>query len=120
MTTAYVTWSTVKRLLLGEKSKIEPECADAIRAVIPDDSARQAEVGFPLAANLLDIYRYRYQSIEEFRVSRHGWPGFFSALEATTGRVGLLMVRCSGWRFIVLTDENLDAALACLYRPPSS
>src|SRR6266550_1384408 len=82
MTTAYVTWSTVKRLLLGEKSKIEPECADAIRAVIPDDSARQAEVGFPLAANLLDIYRYRYQSIEEFRVSRHGWPGFFSALEA--------------------------------------
>ena len=119
MTTAYVAWSTVKRLMLQEGSQIEPECAEAVRAVIPDGSAQQAEAGFPLAANLLDIYRYRHQSIEAFRVSRHGWPGFFLALESAAGRVGLLTIRCSDWRFIVLTDENLNAALACLYRPPS-
>jgi hypothetical protein len=114
MTTAYVTWSAVKRLMLQEGSQVEPECAEAVRAVIPDGSARQAEVGFPLAASLLDIYRYRYQSIEAFKVSRHGWPGFFLALETATGRVGLLAIRCSDWRFIVLTDENLHAALpAC-------
>ena len=57
MTTTYVAWSTVKRLMLREGSQIEPECAEAVRAVIPDGSAQQAEVGFPLAANLLDIYR---------------------------------------------------------------
>jgi hypothetical protein len=119
MTTAYVTWSTVKRLMLKEGSQVEPECAEAARAVIPDGSAQQVEVGFPLAADLLDIYRYRYQSIEAFRVNRHGWPGFFLALETAAGRVGLLAIRCSGWRFIVVTDENLHAALACLYRPPS-
>jgi hypothetical protein len=76
MTTAYVTWSTVKRLVLEEGSQVEPQCAEAGRAVFPDGSTQEAEVGFPLAANLLDIYRYRYQSIEEFRGSRHGWPGF--------------------------------------------
>jgi hypothetical protein len=78
-----------------------------------------AEVGFPLAANLLDIYRYRYQSIEAFRVRRNGWSGFFSALKAATGRVGLLAIRYSGWRFTILLNENLDAALACLCRQPS-
>lgn len=119
MTAAYVAWSAVKHLMLQEGSPVEPECAEAVRAVIPDGSAQQAAVGFPLAADLLDIYRYRYQSIEAFRVNKHGWPRFFLALETATGRVGLLTIRCSDWRFIVLTDENLDAALACLYRPPS-
>jgi hypothetical protein len=81
MTTAHVTWSTVKRLMLQQGPQIEPECAEAVKAVIPDGSARHAEVGFPLAASLLDIYQYRYQSIEAFRVSRHGWPGFFPGPE---------------------------------------
>jgi hypothetical protein len=122
MTMVRVPWSRVRRLVLGETSKVEPACREAVRSVIPDDSVQEADVGFPLAAELLDIYRYRYryQSIEGFRVNRYGWPGFFSALEAATGRVGLLIVRCSGWRFTILLNEKLDSALACLCRPPSS
>jgi hypothetical protein len=117
---ARVEWSTVKRLMLAEGSHVEPECVKAIRLAIPEGWAEEAEVGFPLAADLLDVYRYRYQSIEEFRVNRYGWRGFFSALETTVGRVGLLTIRCSGWRFIIILNENLDVALACLCRPPSS
>jgi hypothetical protein len=86
--------------------------------VIPDGSGQEAEVGLALAAELLEIYRYRYQSIEAFRVNRYGWSGFFSALEAATGRVGLLAIRHSGWRFTILLNEKLDAALACLCRQP--
>ncbi len=82
LTMVRVPWSSVRHLVLDECLGIEPECAEAVRSVIPDDSAQEAEVGFPLAAELLDIYRYRYQSIEAFRVSRYGRPGFFSALEA--------------------------------------
>lgn len=119
MPAAYMTWTTIKRLVLEEGSQVEPDCAEAVRSVIPDGSAEQAEIGFGLAANLLDIYRYRYQSIEEFRINRYGWHGFFSALEFASGRVGLLIIRCSGWRFTILLNENLDAALACLCRPPS-
>lgn len=92
----------------------------AVRSVIPDGSAHQAEVGFPLSIELLGIYRYCYRSIEGLRVSRFGWRGFFLTLESTSGRVGLLAVRCSGWRFTILLDECLDAALACLCGPPSS
>jgi hypothetical protein len=120
MAMARMPWSTVKHLVLAEGSRVEPDCVEAVRSIIPDGSAEEAEVGFPLAAELLDIYRYRYQSIEEFRVNRYGWRGFFSALEAAAGRVGLLAIRHSGWRFIILLNENLDAALACLCRPPST
>jgi hypothetical protein len=116
---ARVPWSTVRHLVLKEGSGLEPECVEAIRLAIPDGSAQVAEIGFPLAANLLDIYQYRYQSIEAFRVRRYGWSGFFSALTGADGRVGLLAIRCSGWRFTILLNENLDAALACLCRSPS-
>jgi hypothetical protein len=119
MTMARVPWSRVRRLVLGETSKVGPACVEAVRSIIPDDSLQEADVGFPLAVELLDIYRYRYQSIEAFRVKQYGWPEFFAALEAATGLVGLLAVRCSGWRFTILLDEKLDSALACLYRPPS-
>jgi hypothetical protein len=118
MTTVRVPWSTVRRLVLEKGSGVEPECVEAVRSVIPDGSGQEAEVGLALAANLLDIYRYRYQSIEAFRVNRYGWSGFFSGLEAATGRVGLLAIRHSGWRFTILLNEKLDAALACLCRPP--
>jgi hypothetical protein len=67
---ALVPWSTVRHLVLREGSGLEPECVEAIRLAIPDGSAQVAEVGFPLAVRLLDIYRYRYQSIEAFRVRR--------------------------------------------------
>jgi hypothetical protein len=117
MTMARVTWSAVKVMMLEEGSPIEPECMDAIRLVIPDGSAEEADVGFPLAAELLDLYRYRYESIEDFRVNRRGFDGFFAALEAVAGRVGILSLRRSGWSFIILVNENLDAALACLWRP---
>ena len=120
MTMTRVTWSTVKRLVVAEGSQVEPRCVEAVRSVIPDGSPEEAEVGFPLATELLDIYRYRYQSIEEFRTNRYGWPGFFSALEAAAGRVGLLAISWSGWKFTILLNENLDAALACLCRAPSS
>src|SRR5262249_17049157 len=121
MTMTRMPWSTVRRLMLEEGSGVEPECADAVRSVIPDDPTQQADVGRGLAAGLLDIYRCRRQSVEEFRVNRYGWPGFFSALEAAvSGRVGLLAIRHSGWSFIILLNENLDAALACLCRPPSA
>ena len=119
VTMARVPWSTVRHLVLKEGSGLEPECVEAIRLAIPDGSAQVAEIGFPLAANLLDIYQYRYQSIEAFRVRRYGWSGFFSALTGADGRVGLLAIRCSGWRFTILLNENLDAALACLCRSPS-
>lgn len=69
-------------------SGVEPECVEAVRSVVQDGSEQEAEVGLALAAKLLDIYRYRYQSIEAFRVNRYGWSGFFSALEAATGQVG--------------------------------
>ena len=118
MTTVRVPWSTVRRLVLEEESEVEPECVVAVRSVIPDGSGQEAEVGLALAAELLDIYRYRYQSIEALRVNRYGWSGFFSALEAATGRVGLLAIRHSGWRFTILLNEKLDAPLACLCRPP--
>ena len=118
MTTVRVPWSTVRRLVLEKGSGVEPECVEAVRSVIPDGSGQEAEVGLALAANLLDIYRYRYQSIEAFRVNRYGWSGFSSGLEAATGRVGLLAIRHSGWRFTILLNEKLDAALACLCRPP--
>ena len=117
MTMARVPWSRVRRLVPGETSKVGPACVEAVRSAIPDDSLQEADVGFPLAVELLDIYRY--QSIEAFRVNQYGWPEFFAALEAATGRVGLLAVRCSGWRFTILLDEKLDSALACLCRPPS-
>lgn len=116
--TMAVPWSTVRRLVLEEGSGLEPEYVESIRLAIPDDSIQVAEVGFPMAADLLDIYRYRYQSIEPFRIRRYGWSGFFSALEVASGRVGLLAIRCSGWRFTILLNENLDAAFACLCRPP--
>ena len=119
MTMALVPWSTVRHLVFKEGSGLEPECVEAIRLAIPDGSAQVAEVGFPLAADLLDIYRYRYQSIEAFRVRRYGWSGFFSALKAATGRAGLLAIKYSDWRFTILLNENLDAALACLCRPSS-
>ena len=115
-----VPWSTMKRLVLAEGSRVEPECAAAVSSAIPDASAQEAEVGLALAASLLDIYRHRYRSIEAFRISRYGWPGFFSALEAAPGRIGLSAIRSSGWRFTILLNDNLDTALACLYRPPSS
>jgi len=120
MVTMHVPWSAVRSLLLEEGSGVESECVAAVRSVIPDDSAREAEVGFPLAADLLGVYRHRYQSVEGFRVNRYGWSGFFSALEAATGRVGLLAIRHSGWRFTILIDERIDTALACLCRPPST
>jgi hypothetical protein len=119
MTTTYVAWSSVKSLVLAEGSRVEPKCKEAVRSAIPDKSTQQAEVGFPMATELLDIYRFRYQSIEGLRTSRYGWRGFFSALETTPGRVGLLAVRCSGWRFTILLNERMDAALACLCGPPS-
>jgi hypothetical protein len=115
MTMARVTWSAVKGMMLEEGSPIEPECMDAIRSVIPDGSAEEADVGFPLAAEVLDIYRYRYESIEAFRVNKRGFDGFFAALEAAAGRVGILAIRPPGWSFIILVNENVDAALACLW-----
>ena len=118
MTTARVPWSTVRRLMVEKGAGVEPECVAAVRSVIPDGSVQETEVGLALAAELLDIYRYRYQSIEAFRVNQYGWPGFFSALEAATGRVGFLAIRHSGWRFTILLNEKLDAPLACLCRPP--
>jgi hypothetical protein len=93
---------------------------EAVRSVIPDDSTREAEVGFPTAAELLDVYRYRYQNIDAFRTGRYGWNGFFSALDGSHERVGLLGINCSGWRFTIVVNDNMDAALACLCRPPSS
>jgi hypothetical protein len=108
----------VRRLILEKGSGVEPECVAAVRSVIPAGSVQEAEVGLAPAANLLDIYRYRYQSIEAFRVNRYGWSGFFSGLEAATGRVGLLAIRHFGWRFTILLNEKLDVALACLCRPP--
>ena len=115
-----VSWSRVRCLVLGEASEVEPACRQAVRSVVPDGSVQETDVGFPLAAEVLDIYRYRYESIEAFRVNRYGWPGFFSVLETATGRVGLLAIRCSGWRFTILLNEKLDNALTCLCRPPSS
>jgi hypothetical protein len=115
-----VSWSRARCLVLGKSSEVEPACRQPVRAVIPDDSAQETDIGLPLAAELLDIYRYRYESIEAFRVNRYGWPEFFAALETATGRVGLLAIRCSGWRFTILLNEKLDNALACLCRPPSS
>jgi hypothetical protein len=119
MTMTRMTWSTLRRLVLADGSRVEPECVEAVRVAIPDDPAEEVNVGIGPAAELLDVYRYRYQSIEAFRVNNYGWPGFFSALEAATGRIGLLAIRSSGWRFIVLLSEDLDVALACLCRPPS-
>src|SRR5689334_13954615 len=108
MTMTRVSWSRARHLVLGEASGVEPACRQAVRSVIPDNSGQAADVGWPLAAELLDIYRYRYESIEAFRVNQYGWPGFFSALEVATGRVGLVAIRCSGWRFIILLNEEMD------------
>lgn len=119
MSTGSITWADVRRLVLAKGTRLEPECVEAARSVIPNDSTREAEVGFPLAAELLDVYQYRYQYIDEFRTGRYGWKGFFSALDRNDGRVGLLGINCSGWRFTIVTTDNLDTALACLCRPPS-
>jgi hypothetical protein len=58
MTMARMTWSAVKDLMLRQGSLVGPECMDAVRTAMPDDSARETDVGFPLASDVLDIYRY--------------------------------------------------------------
>jgi hypothetical protein len=91
---------------------------EAVRSAIPDHAISEVEIGFPLAADLLGIYRHRYQSIDEFRESRYGWDIFFSVLENRQGRIGLVGINCAGWRFVILVSEDLKTALACLRRPP--
>ena len=115
-----VAVSTVKQLLLDGESRVGLACANVVRSVIPDGLEQEVDVGFPLAFDLLGIYRYRCDGIEGFRESRHGWKTFFSVLETTDGRIGLLAMRYSDWRFTVLVDEDLSKARACLYRPPLS
>lgn len=118
MSTGSITWADVRRLVLTGGTRLAPECVEAVRSVIPDDSAREAEVGFPLAAELLGIYQHRYRAIDEFRTNRFGWEGFFSALDSSEGRVGLLGINHLGWRFAIIVTDNMDTALACLCRPP--
>jgi hypothetical protein len=120
MSLGSMTWADVRRLVLAKGALVNPECAEAVRSVIPEDSTRQVEVGFPAATELLDIYRYRYQHIDEFRTSRYGWKEFFASLDRSEGRVGLLGINWSGWRFTIILSDNLDTVLACLCRPPSS
>jgi hypothetical protein len=110
--------STVRQLLLDGESRLGSTCTDVVRSVIPDGLEREVDVGFPMAFQLLEIYRYRREGIEGFRASKHGWETFFSVLEGTDGRIGLLAIRYSGWRFTVLVDEDLSKACACLYGPP--
>lgn len=115
-----LTWGAVRHLVIADESQVDSDCKDAVMSVIPGDSVREVEVGFPLAGDLLNVYRYRYQSIDAFRRNRSGWNGFFSALESCQGRIGLLSIGHSGWRFIILLSEDLDTALACLCRPPTA
>lgn len=114
----YLTWAAVRRLVLEDESQVDLDCKDAVRLIIPSDSAQEVEVEFPRAEELLNVYRSRYRSIDQFRTNRSGWDGFFSTLENCQGRIGLLSISHSGWRFILLLDESLNTARACLCRPP--
>ena len=119
MSMATSTLSTVRRLVLAAHSQVEPACAESVRSAIPEDADREVDVGFPLATEMLGVYRYRYRYIDEFRENRDGWDEFFSALERSQGRIGLLGVNCSGWRFIILLSDDMETALACLCGSPS-
>lgn len=92
------------------------EEVDRLVAALTSESDSVVEVTFPPAKEVLDIYRYRYDSIDEVRDSRIGWGLFFSALEDSVGRVGLLSVRASELGAIVLVDETVELVLAALIK----
>lgn len=111
-----VTVGSIAKLLSAFRPTALVEDVDRLVASLASNSDSVVEVTFPPAKEVLDIYRYRYDSLDEDRESRVGWETFFAALEDSDGRVGLLSVRAGELGAIVLVNESMELVLAALIR----
>ena len=113
-----VTVGSIADLLSAFRPAAFVEDFDRLVAALASNSDSFVEVTFPLAKEVLDIYRHRYDSLDEVRESRVGWETFFPALEDSDGRVGLLSVRTGKLGAIILVNESVEFVLAALIRRP--
>lgn len=109
---------SIAELLSAFRPAALAEDVDRLVAALASKSDSVVEVTFPSAKDVLDIYRHRYDSLDEVRELRVGWEIFFPALEDSDGRVGLLSVRAGELGAIVLVNESVDLVLAALIRRP--
>ncbi|GAA5001213.1 hypothetical protein GCM10025734_36850 [Kitasatospora paranensis] len=116
--TQSVSIGRLMELLSASPPGALPEEASRLTLAMASESDRLVEVTFPPANEVLDVYRHRFESIDEFRESRVGWELFFSSLEGMALPVGLLSVVVGEWRATILVDADMKRILACLARPP--
>ncbi|WP_329249300.1 hypothetical protein OG223_18005 [Streptomyces sp. NBC_01478] len=117
-TVKQVRIESIAELLSAFRPAALAEDVDRLVAALASKSDSVVEVTFPSAKDVLDIYRHRYDSLDEVRELRVGWEIFFPALEDSDGRVGLLSVRAGELGAIVLVNESVDLVLAALIRRP--
>lgn len=113
-----LTVGAVRGLLLSETSEISTECARVVRSALIEGDPTEVKPTFPVASEVLEVYQYRCDAIDGLKESRFGWDEFFSSLSRASGRVAMLSIMASGWRLLILLDESVQKALACLCRPP--
>ena len=104
----------LRDLLVNPTSLASPDCIETAITALPEQMTGTVEVKVGPAAELLDVYTYRYNSVEGFRDAKTGWDQFLGILRRNTGRIGLAALSAGDQKFIILLDEELRRVLACL------
>ncbi|MFI5792645.1 hypothetical protein [Streptomyces sp. NPDC051677] len=116
MTVQSIARRRVAQLIAQAGVDAPAQIVEQLTQALFSDPDADIEVTFPHASELLEIYRYRFESLPEFRESRVGWNSLFRALSQAEGRVGLLSIISDPWRVIAILDESAESVLACLIR----
>ncbi|MER5429826.1 hypothetical protein [Streptomyces sp. NPDC002588] len=119
MTVQSITRRRVAQLIAQAGVDAPAQIVEQLTQALFGDPDADIEVTLPHASELLEIYRYRFESLPKFRKSRVGWNSLFHALSRAEGRVGLLSIITGPWRVIAILDGAAESVLACLIRDPS-
>jgi hypothetical protein len=86
MTVQSIARRRVAQLIAQAGVDAPAQIVEQLTQALFSDPDADIEVTFPRASELLEIYRYRFESLPKFRESRVGWNSLFRALSRAEGR----------------------------------